>query len=511
MCKDVGHLAISAPFSDTWMRLATATIGLVVVALLRRMLPAERRQQGSATTALLAIGLLLGLLAALLTSAGGPPSTTAKVVGVLATFFVALGVVNVGLLMVFEVVPRRSRLRVPGILRDILQMIALVVIVFAALSGSGAANIFSFITTSAVLTAVIGLALQGTLSSLFAGVVLRMDRSISQGDWIQLGSRTGSIVEIRWRSTILRTTDGDNVIVPNNYLLSQEVYNFSRPLPRHRMSVRVNFTYRHPPSEVRQVLSAAARSTPGVLAEPAADCVPIEFAENGITYAVRFWISDFAQRVEIEGEVRARIWYAAQRAGLEIPFRIREFQVEDMPRTDFRRLTPVEVPDYGDLLGRIDLFATLEPTDRQRLAQSMRLLRFGAGEPIITQGEPGDSLFIIVSGQVLVTLSAGGIDQHVTTLRAGDFFGEMSLLTGEPRSATCSARDDVVCYTIDQRALKPLLEQRPQLAEQLTSVLVSRQATLGKKVDELSARAAARNGDRHNRLLTRIRAFFELR
>src|SRR6185436_12286992 len=113
--------------------------------------------------------------------------------------------------------------------------------------------------------------------------------------------------------------------------------------------------------------------------------------------------------------------------------------------------------------------AELDPGDRELLAQSMRLVRFGAGEPIIRQGEPGDSLFIIIRGDVLVSLSASGIDQSVTTLRPGDVFGEMSLLTGEPRSATCSARSDVVGYVVDHRALKPLLSQRPQLAEHLSS------------------------------------------
>ena len=511
MCTGVGHLAISSPFTGTWMRLATAAIGLIVVALLRRMLPPEQRHHGNGATVLLFLGLLLGLVAGLLASAGAQTSTTGRVVGLLATFFVALGAVNVGILLVFEVLPRRSRLRAPTIVRDIIQMISLVVIVFGALSGSGAANVVSFITTSAVLTAVIGLSMQTTLANLFAGVVLHMDRAISEGDWIQLGTRTGSIIDIRWRSTILRTTDGDNVILPNAQLLSNEVYNFSRPLPRHRLWVRVSLAYRHAPTEVRQVLAAAVRGTPGVLPEPAPDCVLLDFAENGITYAVRFWISDFGQRVEIEGDVRARIWYAAQRAGLDIPFPMHEAAIPTDVPTEVSRTIAPDAPAAGTLLGQIDLFGVLEPADRERLAAGMRLLRFGAGETIISQGEPGDSLFVISRGQVQVSLTASGIDQPVATLRAGDFFGEMSLLTGEPRTATCSARTDVVCYTIDHRALKPLLEQRPQLAEHLSSVIVSRQATLQKKGGELSARAAALNGDQRNRLLARIRSFFELR
>lgn len=508
--KSVGQLV--GAFGGNWMRLGTAIIGLALVSLLRRLLPPEQRQRSAPTAVLLSIGLLLGLFGLLLASSGTQTSTTGKVVGLLATFFVALGAVNLIILLVFEVVPRHSRIRLPTILRDIIQMVSLVVILFGALSTSGAANLVSFITTSAVLTAVVGLALQSTLSNLFAGVVMHMDRTMSEGDWIQLGTRTGSIAEIRWRSTVLRTTDGDNLIVPNAQLLSQEVYNFSRPLPRHRLWVRVTFSYRHPPTEVKEVLTAAARSTPGVLPQPAPDCLPVEFGDSGVIYALRFWVADVSHRVEIEGEVRSRIWYAAQRAVLEIPFPMRNVQLFEPGRAEARRLPPDlgVTPSAGAVLEGIDLFANLDPADREQLAQNMRLVRFGAGEPIIRQGEPGDSLFIIIKGDVLVSLSASGIDQSVTNLRPGDLFGEMSLLTGEPRSATCSARSDVVCYVVDHRALKPLLSQRPQLAEHLSSVLLSRQATLEKKGGELSARAAAR-ADHRNRLLGRIRSFFELR
>jgi len=140
----------------------------------------------------------------------------------------------------------------------------------------------------------------------------------------------------------------------------------------------------------------------------------------------------------------------------------------------------------------------------------VRKVRFAAGEPIIRQGESGDSLFIIVQGDVLVSLGQGGINQSVTTLKSGDFFGEMSLITGEPRSATCAARTDVLCYVIDHAAFKTLLSERPQVAEQLSSVLTSRQATLEKKGGELSARAAQANEQR-SRLLAKIRSFFDLK
>src|SRR4051794_36255000 len=247
------QLTAASPFTGTWMSLATTVGALLAILLLRRLVPRPDRQTGSALIVLLSVGLLLSLCRLAFVATGADMSTSGRVVSVLTTFFVALGVVNTVVMFLFEVVPARTRVRVPVILRDLIQMLAFVVILFGSLSQSGLANFVSFITTSAVLTAVVGLALQSTISNLFAGIVLNMDSSLNVGDWVQVGTRIGRISQIRWRSTILRTTDGDNVIVPNGQFTVHEVYNYSRPTSRHRVSLRVSFAYHHPPNEVRQL------------------------------------------------------------------------------------------------------------------------------------------------------------------------------------------------------------------------------------------------------------------
>jgi small-conductance mechanosensitive channel/CRP-like cAMP-binding protein len=476
--------------------------------MLRRLVPLPDRQTGTATVVLLSVGLVLGLCRLVFVATGADLSTAGRVVSVLTTFFVALGAVNTAILFVFEVVPARTKLRLPTILRDLVQMVAFVVILFGSLSQSGLANFVSFITTSAVLTAVVGLALQNTITNLFAGIVLHMDSALNVGDWIQLGTRVGRISQIRWRSTILRTTDGDNVIVPNGQFTAQDVYNYSRPTSRHRVWVKVGFAYQHPPNEVRQLLITAARGAPGVLGEPAPDSFPVDFGQSGVLYAVRFWVDEFVRVPEIEGEVRARIWYAARRAGLEIPYPTHNLHI--LTQASANGAGDSDVPERVTALKRIDLFAGLESSQLELLAGGVRKVRFAAGEPIIRQGEAGDSLFIIIQGDVLVSLGAGGINQSVTTLKSGDFFGEMSLVTGEPRAATCAARTDVLCYVIDHDAFRTLLQSSPQVAEQLSALLATRQATLEKKGGELSARAA-QSADHRSRLLAKIRGFFDLR
>ncbi len=501
-------LTSSSPFTGTWMSLATAFGATVAVIMLRRMLPPEDRHHGSATLVFLTIGFLLACVRLVLVAAGADTATVGKVISILTTFFVAMGAINTALLLLLEVVPARTRVHPPAILRDLVQMLAFIVVVFGALGQAGVANFTSLITTSAVLTAVVGLALQSTIANLFAGIVLHMDRqALGVGDWVQVGERTGRITYIRWRSTILRTVDGDTVIIPNGALTAQDVHNYSRPSTRHRIMLKVGFHYRHPPNEVREVLKLAAHAAPGVLDQPPPDAFPVDFGDSAVVYGLRFWIDDFSRRMDIEGEVRTRLWYAARRAGLEIPYPIRTFiQAAD---EGSKVITDRDVTEKLSALEGVDLFAGLTLEERQLLARGMRKVQFAAGETIIRQGEEGDSLFVISRGDVVISIGQAGMHHSVTTIHAGNFFGEMSLVTGERRSATCAARTDVVAYVIDHDAFQQLLTVRPHIADQMSTMLATRQAALDRKGGELDARAAQASESK-KKLLERIRSFFEL-
>jgi CRP-like cAMP-binding protein len=366
----------------------------------------------------------------------------------------------------------------------------------------------SLVTTSAVLTAIIGLALQSTLTNVLAGILLHVDRSLGVGDWVQFGLRKGCIMEIRWRSTVLRTTDGDTVIIPNGQITAQEVYNFSRPLPRHRAQVQIGFHYRHPPNEVCRVLVEAARSVPEVLSNQEPDCFPVEFGDHAIVYTLRYWIDRFDRDADIKGEVLARVWYAAQRAGLEIPFPTRTIYNQSPPSQD--SLAAGAPRHRMAVLERVDLFSTLEPAERELLARGLHEKRFAAGEAIIRQGAAGDSMFIIADGRVHVTLGQGNINSTLASLSAGDFIGEMSLMTGEPRTATCLAATDVLSYELDHATLQRVLTTRPAIADQMSALLAARQEGLLRKGGEISAQAASRTTEHRHALGEKIRRLFNL-
>jgi small-conductance mechanosensitive channel/CRP-like cAMP-binding protein len=502
------ELTAASPFTGDWMSLGTSLVALLVLLFARRMLPPDERHRGRALIVFLLIAFLVGLLRVGLIAAGAGESTGGRLLGVVITFCAAMGAVGTMLLVLLEVLPARARLRVPSILRDLVRAAAFVLIAFGVLTQSGV-NVASQITTAGVLTAVIGLALQNTIANLFAGVMLNMDRELAITDWVQVGQRVGQIVQIRWRSTLLRNPDGDTIIVPNSQMLGQDVYNFSRPQPRHRVWLRVGFAYRHPPNTVREVLVAAAREVPFVLGEPLPDAFPVEFGESAVVYAVRFWIEAVGRQKEIEGEVLARIWYAAKRANLEIPFPIRTVHMH--AETDEKRLLSAEVEraERMSAVERVDLFTPLERTERELLANSMQRATFAKGEVIIRQGEPGESLYLLSHGEVAVSLRRNGTDQTLAMLSPGQFFGEMSLMTGETRTATVIARTDVVAYVVDHATVQQVLTLRPQVADDMSAILAARQAALEKKGGELGARVD-RTAENRKRLLSMVRDFFHL-
>jgi len=481
-------------------------LGAAILLVLRRLLPEEQRQHLGMPLFFLVLAFVLGLSATATLKTGA--YTVWGILSFLNLLCLIVGVTSFASLLVFDLALNRTRVRVPALIRNLIQLSIIFLVVVIILYQRGL-DPLSLLTTSAVLTAVVGLALQNTIANLFAGLALHLDRTLGLGDWIQVGESTGRIAEIKWRSTSLWTEDGDLLIVPNSQLLDAEVRNLSRPDNVQRQEVTVGFHYRHPPNEVKQMLIDAARAAPGVLAAPAPNCILADFADSAISYTLRFWIDDYTHHAIIESEVRTRIWYAAQRAGLEIPFPIRTLLLPSQNMEDTAR-GDENLADPHAALSQISLFAMLDDEAQALLAASMRTVRFGAGENILREGECG-ALHLVRSGEVTLYLTVDGIRKEVATLTPGNFFGEKGLIAGEAQPAGYAAKSDTLCAVIDHAALARLLAVQPKLAEDLSAELARCEMTLKGEREELSALAQARHAaETRSRFLTGIRRVFQV-
>lgn len=432
-----------------------------------------------------------------------------------ATLSGTLAAVGLGSVVLFEGLIRRVRPGLPRIVPDLVTTLAALVALMRTSSQLGF-EVTGVIATSAVLTAVIGLSLQDTLGNALGGLALQLDSSIQVGDWVKLGDVAGRVSEMRWRYTAIETNDWETVVVPNSVMMRSQVVIRGRRRGepgQWRRWVHFHVDFRHSPSDVIQVIdrALAAQPLPNVAASPAPHCIACDFGPSQTKYAVRYWLTQLAADDPTDSLVRNRIFYALARAriGLAIPAQT-VFVTEDDQARHARKREAEHARRVAALRG-IDLFAGLSDVELDELAERLGRAPFAKGETLTREGADAHHLYMIQSGTVSVRV--GGLEEHreVGRLQAGDFFGEMALLTGERRSATAIAVTDVDCYRLDAAAFRALLGRHPDLAQRVAQVLAERESGLVAARERLGAEQQAQlRAQRELALVSKIRSFFEL-
>lgn len=509
------NLQVSTGMGSSLTYLALAFVGAwaLVVAIAPRV---RRRMATSLLMFAAAAGCLIAgalLLSNGLTIESGAYRWT-RFVG-LALFSVAF--INVAGALVFDVVLTGLRLRPPAIVSDLLIALSYVGALITLLGAIGV-NLTGIVATSAVVTAVIGFSLQDTLGNVMGGMAVQLDRSIHVGDWIRVGELEGCVMQIRWRHTAIETRDWDTVLIPNSQIVKSAVKVLGRRMGepvQHRQWVYFNVDYRHSPTEVIDAVESALRGQviPLVAREPAPHCIMVEFDKSYGQYAVRYWITDLGPTDPTNSAVRGVIYAGLKRAGISpsIPAASLFITEEDSSRKD--RKEGEELARRVKALAEIDLFDPLTDEERRDLANRLRTSPFVRGETIVRQGSKGDWLYIIARGsaQVKVASDDGVSTRTIATLRTGEFFGEMGLMTGGERTATVVAETDVTCYRVDKAELVEILMRRPEVAEGFAQVLAKRKAELEAAREGLNEEAMkARMRREQTDLLRRIRRFFAM-
>ncbi len=399
----------------------------------------------------------------------------------------------------------------PRIVREIVQLLVYFGVAFLTLRAMGA-ELGSLLTTSALLTAVVGLSLQDTLGNVFAGLAIQAQRPFKVGDWIQVDGTAetsiGQVIEINWRATKILTNDHVEIVIPNGLLAKSPITNFTQPTEASRRIVKIQGPYDKPPHLVEAALLETTCHCPGVLSHPPPTTWVSLYADSGIEYSVVYFIDDFAKRPVIDSNVRRRLWYALQRVGVSIPFPVRDVRVQQQTdhQTDEARANRSR--ELQRTLRSVDFLDVLPESGLAQLASAAETRLYASGEDIIRQGEEGAELFIIRSGRAVVLLQAPGREPtEIAQLQAGAVVGEMSLVTGEPRSATVRAVTACECVAVGHLAFGEVLATNLDLAERISDVLASRRAEID------STRVAQEAYDRaseSNVLLKRIKNFFSL-
>jgi small-conductance mechanosensitive channel/CRP-like cAMP-binding protein len=435
-------------------------VALLLVSLALRGASANRLVRSRLLTSCLLFATYA--IAAALAAYGPLPPNVAQEIRSFNPLLLTFGLAM--LIVVVTINPwREDRLpdRFPTIVQDVM-----VIALFATV-----ATLFmqeKVLATTAVGAVVIGFALQDTLGNLFSGLAIQIEKPFRVGHWVTIAGTEGLVSEVTWRATKIRTKAGNFVVVPNSVVAKETITNYSEPTQETRLEVEVGASYDTPPNQVKAVIARALRNEPLILASREPEILVVDFAASAVTYRVRVWTTDYAADMRVRDRVRSHIYYAFRRHGISIPYPI-QVQIDQSPAADTGKVD-------AQLLDGVEIFASLTGEQHEQLATASRALLFEAGQDIVRQGEAGASMFVLKRGEAAVTLAhtVGEVARH----REGGFFGEMSLLTGDARSATVTAVTDCELIEIGADAFRRVVVADAAILEQVAAAVSKRRLEL---------------------------------
>lgn len=454
--------------------------------------------------------LFVVLLVGSAISAGvGSASVAGSLYALAILVFGMLLIRQVGLLFFRLIVPRLG-MQPPRILEEIMILLAYVGWILVRLASAGL-DLGSLVASTAVITAILAFAMQDTLGNILSGLALQLDHSVNIGDWIELDDIHGQVVQVQWRHTAIRTLFGEMVLIPNSQLMKARVMlTGGRSVPQRLRSIFFHCDFNTRPAAVIQAIEKALSEAEfdAVASQPSPVCMVTGLSQGFVTYAVRYWLINPAVPGQADSLVMQHIHAVFHREGWRMA--APGMDVAITPRDRQRSGRELDEQEMGvrlQTLQGISLFSPLTDDERRELATRLKAVQYVAGSRLTRQNEIGDFLFIVVRGRAAVWLEAHGGRHLLAELGPGEVIGEMSLMTGEPRRATVTARTSMECYTLDKAGFQATLQQRPELAEIFAQLLTDRSQELAELRENVpTVPAAVENAA----ILARIRNLFRV-
>lgn len=414
-----------------------------------------------------------------------------RIFKIILWMILVISVIRIITSLIFETILKSaSQSEIASLARTVLSIIVYIVAFFIIFQSQfPQIELAPLFTGSAILGIVVGLALQETLGNLFAGIALQADQPFQVGDVISISNRgTGIVESVSWRGVRIRTFQNKLLII-SNAVLGKETIEVA---PHGNLNAQLVFfssLYTNSPSKIAQIIRETVRQVENVSQKMRPVVRIRNLGENGIDWEVKYWPENFAQHNDTDAVIRQRIWYAFNREGLNFAFPTRH--VFNEPQTQ-----PISHEDYlssaSEHLARVPIFAPLSEEEIERLADSSTRRIYAPGEAIVRKGQVGGSMYIVIKGSVQVQIPGANGPTTINSIRSNDFFGEMSLLTGEPRTANVVAEEETDVLQIKKTAIKPIFEANPELLTAICQIVEERRNLLAEKqsvADEIKTEA----------------------
>ena len=367
---------------------------------------------------------------------------------------------------------KKRQATIPHFLRQVVALFIYLIALLLVLSVGyhAQAELRGLLAGSGIAAIVIGFATQDLFGGIIAGIALQISKPYKVGDWLHIQDRHAEVMEINWRSTRLRTNDGIYLDIPNYQIARNPIINLHYPTEIHAMRLRVGVDYDVPPNRVKDALHRAAESAEGVLPDPPVKVFVMDFADSAVVYEIKFSMGNHRAYNEVCDAIRTNIWYEFRRQQITIPFPIRTLHLHRGPRQSGDPRAEARA-----ILRKELLFECMNEEQIDTVLEHGQVHRYGRGERLIREGDASDSMFIMLRGTAAVSIARNGSSVRVGVMRQGDCFGEFSLLTGEPRSATVRAENDCEVLEISKPVMAEVLRDAPQCLTALSELLAKRQ------------------------------------
>ncbi len=403
---------------------------------------------------------------------------------------------------------RRRGRETPALIRDLLTIAILLLALSVGLWWQEDISFTGLITASGATAVILGIALQTVIQDLFSGLSVNLEGSYAIGDWLTVYAEHaeptyGRVTGITWRATFLTLEDGRQLMVPNHVVTSNPVLNHSRPREGKRLSIEVSVDIRVPCDRVIDMLLGEAMKVSrmkNMLTRPAPSVVIDRISADAIFYLVRFYIDPDAIMPSTAQSLMYRAMLDVVQQNV-IPLPVTQIEMTSPPNLSVA-LGEAEIRDG---LRHAALFLNvLDEAQAALLAGRCKTSQFAQGAVLMRQGEPASSMFIILEGAAAITINAAvGEPREVAVLATGDIVGEMSLMTGAPRSATVTALTRLRTLEVTKESVAELLQKSPGLLQRFSQVLAERQEQLNDHAHRAMSRAPNASD-----LLSKMKIFF---
>ena len=357
--------------------------------------------------------------------------------------------------------------------------------VVASLGFVLALPIRGLVATSGALAIILGLAIQSTLSDVFAGIVLNTTEPYHVGDWVAVDDVEGTVVEMNWRATHLLNGRGNVVIVPNAVAAKAKITNHSRPSSVHGIALALDISPEYSPKRVLEALESALSGCRSLLSSPASFAHIKSTDVNAVRYEIVGYVVDMGLMTSVSNELFDLCFRHLNSAGVVLRPLSSFAGPSAMPAAPIDS----ERSEEGQLalLRHVDMFRSVEQADLLPLTNYLLRREIASGEQLLSPDAVTDILTIVSSGVLSVSIGDGDFKREIARFGPGDTFGEAGLLTGSPAGVYVAALTSTVLYTLDKEHLSPFLKSHPEVASKLCTLLSRRQDALGKITKPIQA------------------------